>query len=222
VPLNLGTDGFQFWRQNGFEGWPIFATPLSVSPAQRTGNKYQLLLAVNPGPRQPVDLESFLHPIAGELNELAKGIPGLLVDNSATPQVLRAGVLNFTTDQPGCDKLYIAKGVKSYAYNGLREFEGVYSAASGHIYYPPKDPTPGRANKTLFSLHNCTAPRRTSETLRHKRRPSKTHAQAAVLFRTRQGWYKRAVSRVIPYFLLPVPTCARPIRTSRTCGTWVP
>jgi len=98
VSLNLGTDGFQFLRQNGFEGWPIFATPLSVSPTQRTGNKYQLLLAVTPGPRQPVDLESFLHPIAGELNELAKKIPGLLVDNSATPQVLRAGVLNFTTD----------------------------------------------------------------------------------------------------------------------------
>jgi len=66
VPLNWDTDGFQFWRANGYEGWPIFFTPLSVRPDQRTRAKYQLLLAVTPGPRQPVDLESFLHPIAEE------------------------------------------------------------------------------------------------------------------------------------------------------------
>jgi len=162
VPLNFGTDGFQFWRQNGFEGWPIVVTPLSISPDQRTHNKRQLLLAVTPGPRQPVDLESFFHPIAQELNRPAKGVPGLIVANSATPQVLRAGVLNFTTDQPGGDKLMNAKGVNSYVYNRLRIFEGVYDAASSHVYYPPRAPTPGRANKKLFAVHNCTVPRRTA------------------------------------------------------------
>jgi len=75
--LNCGTDGFQFWRQNGFEGWPIVMTPLSRRQDQRTRNKYQLLMAVTPGPKQPVDLESFLRPIPEELNELAKGVPGL-------------------------------------------------------------------------------------------------------------------------------------------------
>jgi len=56
VPVNLGTDGLQFWRQNGFEGWPMVATPLSLSPKQRSDNKYQLILAVTPEPKQPVDL----------------------------------------------------------------------------------------------------------------------------------------------------------------------
>jgi len=162
VPLNFGTDGFHFWRQNGFEGWPIVVTPLSMSPDQRTHNSHQLLLAVPPGLRQPVDLESFLHPIAEELNRLAKGVPGLIVSNSATPQVLRAGVLNFTTDQPCGDKLMNAKGVNSYVYNRLRIFEGIFDAASSHVYYPPRDPTPGSANKKLFSVHNCTVPRRTA------------------------------------------------------------
>jgi len=32
VMLNLGTDGFQFFRKNGFEGWSVTATPLSMSP----------------------------------------------------------------------------------------------------------------------------------------------------------------------------------------------
>jgi len=56
VPVNLGTDGLQFLRQNGFEGWPMVATPLSPSPKQRSDNKYQLILAVTPEPKQPVDL----------------------------------------------------------------------------------------------------------------------------------------------------------------------
>ena len=165
VPVNLGSDGLQFWRQNGFEDWPIVATPLGLSPKQRSDNKYQLLLAVTLGPKQPVDLESFLHPIFEELNQLARGIPGLKVPNLPTTQVLRAGVLNFTTDQPGGDKLTRFRGVNSLVYNRLREFEGVYMAASNHVYYPPHDPTPGRANKQLFSVYTLATPRRTAASI---------------------------------------------------------
>jgi len=114
VPMNLGTDGFLFWRQNGLEGSPITINTLSLSPDERTRNKYQLLVAVTPGPKQPVDLESFLHPIIDQLNELAKSIPGLRVARLTSPQVVRAGVLNFMTDQPGGDKLYNAKNMNSY------------------------------------------------------------------------------------------------------------
>ena len=32
VMISLGNDGFQFFRKNGFEGWPVTATPLSMSP----------------------------------------------------------------------------------------------------------------------------------------------------------------------------------------------
>jgi len=147
--LNCGTDGFQFWRQNGFEGWPSVMTPLSMSPDQRTRNKYQLLMAVTPGPKQPVNLESFPHPIAEELNELAKGVPGLIVPGSTTPQVLTAAVLNFTTDQPGGDKLAQFKGINSDIYNRLRLFKGVYFSAGNH---PLRDPASGN---TLFEIDDC-------------------------------------------------------------------
>jgi len=161
VPINCGTDGFQFFRQNGFEGWPVTATPLSLSPDQRMRTKYQLLLVVTPGPRQPVDLESFLHPIAAELNELAKGVPGLIIANSPNPVVLRAGVLNFTTDQPGGDKLCRLSGVSSYIYNRFRLFQGIYAPASSHVYFPPKD----LSGKSLFKVHDCIAPRRTATSI---------------------------------------------------------
>jgi len=152
VMLNCGTDGFQILGQNGFEGWTIVMTLLSMSPDQRTRNKYQLLMAVTPGPKRPVDLESFLHQTAEELNELANGIPGLMVAGSTTPQVLTSAVLNFSTNQPGGDKLTQYKGINSYIYNRLRLFKGVYFSARNHVYYPPKDPASGN---TLFEIEDC-------------------------------------------------------------------
>ena len=61
VPVSFETDGFQVFR-NGFEGLPVTAKLLSLSPDQRTRTKYQLLLVVTPGPTQPVDLELFVTP----------------------------------------------------------------------------------------------------------------------------------------------------------------
>jgi len=162
VMLNCSTDGFQFFRQKGFEGWPITATPPCLMPDERNRNKYQLLLVVTPGPKQPFDLESFWHPIAKELDELGKGVPGSVISDSATPEVLRAGVLNFTTDQPGGDKITNFKGTSSYVLNRLRDFKGVYVPARNHIYYPPKDPTSG---STLFKVDNCTDQRRAAATI---------------------------------------------------------
>jgi len=69
-----------------------------MSPKERAQNKYQMRLGVNRGPRQPVNLESLLHPIAEDLNDLAKSVFGLFVATFARPVVFRAGVLNFTTD----------------------------------------------------------------------------------------------------------------------------
>jgi len=75
---------------------------------------------------------------------------------------LKTGVLNFTSDQPGGDKITKFKGTSSYVYSRFREFVGIYFAASCHILFPPNDTTPGRANQKLFSVHNHTVPRRTA------------------------------------------------------------
>jgi len=158
VPANCGIDGFQFFRQNGFEGWPVTVTPLSPSPDERTRTKYPLLLVVTPGPRQPADLESLLHPIAAELSELAKGFPGLIVANLPFPVVFRAGVLNITSDQPGGDQLCQLTGVSSYIYNRFRLFYGIYAPASSHVFFPPKD----LSGKSLLKVLDYIAPRRTA------------------------------------------------------------
>jgi len=128
-----------------------------MRPQDRTRIKYQLLLVVTPGPRLPVNVESVLHPISEELDVLTKNVPGRKVPNSATPVLLRAGVLNCTTDQPGGGKLVRFTGVSSYVYSRLRSVKGVYVPASSHVYFPPKDPA---SRETLFQVQDCTAPLR--------------------------------------------------------------
>jgi len=81
-------------------------------------------------------MESFLNPIAEELNELAKDVPGLIIPSSKTPGTLREEVLNLTIDQPKGGKLFQSTGVSSFVYNRLRLFERVYVPASSY-FLPP-------------------------------------------------------------------------------------
>jgi len=71
---------------------------------------WQLVLGSTPGPGQPADLESFLHPIAEELSNLAGGVSGVTVAAFSEPEVVRAFVIQFTTDMPAGDKLINAIG----------------------------------------------------------------------------------------------------------------
>jgi len=119
VALKCGTNGFQLLWQNGYEGWPITALRLCWSPDQRNRNNYQSQLIVTPGPKQPFDLESFWHLIAEELAELGNDVRGLVIPDSATPVVLSAGVLDFTTDQPGGHKKFRINGTSSFVLIGF-------------------------------------------------------------------------------------------------------
>jgi len=79
VALSISTDGFQAWKQRGFEGWTIVATIFNVDPSGRVQVVSQLILGITPGPGQPADVESFFHPIAEELNTLATRVSGVTV-----------------------------------------------------------------------------------------------------------------------------------------------
>jgi len=76
----------------------------------RTRNICQIVLAITPGPRQPVDLDSFLHPLVAELSVLAKGIPGVRLFGSPNPVTMRANVVQITGDMSAVDKLLNTTG----------------------------------------------------------------------------------------------------------------
>jgi len=62
IALGISTDGFQAWRQRGFEGWRTILTILNVDPSSRVQVVSQLILGITPEPGQPADLESFFTP----------------------------------------------------------------------------------------------------------------------------------------------------------------
>jgi len=125
MALGISMDGFEVWRQRGCQGCPFVATVLSVHPGERVKNVAQIIPAVTPGPRQPVDVESFLHPVAKELDEMAKVIDGIKVAGRDGTSTLHVHVLQFTADMPGGDKLLNAKVHNGQCPGRFREFCGV-------------------------------------------------------------------------------------------------
>lgn len=160
VALSLSTDGFEVWRQQGFQGWPIVVSILNLDANCRTRVVNQLLVGVTPGPKQPADLESFLHPLAEELNTLAIGVPGIKVAGRPGEHTLRGYLLHVSSDMPGGDKIMNATGHNGHQPNRFRAFSGVYYRS--HTYYPPVDP---RSGAILFAVDSCPAPRRTAASI---------------------------------------------------------
>lgn len=125
VALSISTDGFQDWKQRGFGGWPIIATIINLDQRSRVRIVSQVILGTAPGPGQPADSESFLHPIAKELDALAAGVSGVTVAGYPEPQVVSALVVQFTTDMPAGGKLLNAVGHNGERPGRFTDFAGV-------------------------------------------------------------------------------------------------
>lgn len=126
VAVSISTDGFQAWKQRGFEDWPMIATVLNVHPSSRVQVVSQLVLGITPGPCQPADLKSLLHPVAEELNALAAGVGGVTLAGFQEPQVVHVYAINFTTDMPAGDKLLNVVSVNGERPGRFRDFAGVW------------------------------------------------------------------------------------------------
>jgi len=160
IPLSLSTDGFQAWRHRGFECWPIIATNLSVDPSTRVHIVSRLVFRVTPGPREPVDVESLLHPIADELNTLAAGVRDVTVAGCTEPQVLHAVIIQFTTDMPAGDELINAIGGNGENPRRFRLFSGVWQQTRYDFPpYAPDDQPPSKRH--CFDVMGRSTPRRT-------------------------------------------------------------
>ena len=124
----------------------------------------QLIIGITLGPGQPSDLESFLLPIAQELNALAAGVAGVTVAGFEEPQVVRAFVIQFKTDMPAGDKLVNAIGGNGENPGRFRIFCSVRHKR--RYYYPPHDPDDPHLSKSRrFDVMGNTTPRRTAASI---------------------------------------------------------
>jgi len=158
--ISLSTDGFEAWRQQGFSAWPVIAMILSLAADRRARNISQLILCVTPGPKQPVLLESFLHHIVVELNQLACGISGVRIAGTEGEHTIRAFLLQVTGDMPAIDKIINAKGHNGRTPDRCRKFQGA-QFDNNMYYFPPRHPN---TKATLFNIRGNQA-RRTPTSL---------------------------------------------------------
>jgi len=159
VALSISTDGFQAWKQRGFEGWPIIATINDVDPSARVQVVSQLILGITTGRSQPADFESFLNSIAEALDVLAAGVSGVNVTGFPKSQGVRAFDVRFTTDMTAGDKLPKAIGGNGEYPGRFRLFCGVW--LNRRYYYPPYAPDDLPPSKRRrFDVGGNTTPRR--------------------------------------------------------------
>lgn len=74
VAFGLSTDGFAPFRRRKKTAWPLILFNYNLSPEIRFHIEYILSLGVIPGPKKPVDCDSFLWPAVQEFLRLAVGV----------------------------------------------------------------------------------------------------------------------------------------------------
>lgn len=131
--LFLTTDGVQPFKSSTYSYWPVILMIANLEPSQRFKRKNFLPIMVIPGPKNPVDLTSFLEPLLEELKLLGAGISVKLWDGST--RTVRVHLLLCMGDIPAITKL--AKLLGHNAIFGCRFclVEGIHL---GGTYFPDK------------------------------------------------------------------------------------
>lgn len=122
VALGIMTDGFQiFKRQRGGTQscWPVLAVNFNLPPIIRTHLSNIIPLAIIPGPKAPIDFNSYLRPFIDEAKQLAStGVQATDAINDR-PFVLRVYPISCHGDMPAIKHCMCFKG-----HNGIRPCRG--------------------------------------------------------------------------------------------------
>jgi hypothetical protein len=70
VALTGSVDGYQIFRQKTDDCWVVLMINANLCPEKRVKKDNLLVTAIIPGPKEPKNFNSFMHPIVCELKEL--------------------------------------------------------------------------------------------------------------------------------------------------------
>jgi hypothetical protein len=134
VALHMSLDGVQITNMKHHEVTPIIFINLNLPPEERYQVKNILAGLLIPGPKKPMDLDTFLQPLVDELLELDKGVPAFDGYTGAR-FLLRAWVTMVTGDGPA---LSDAIGMKRPG-NALRPCRTckIKAKRGQRVYYVP-------------------------------------------------------------------------------------
>lgn len=74
IALGLATDGFGPFKHRKSTAWPLILFNYNLGPEVRIHHESNIPVGVVPGPKKPVDIDSFLWPLVCELNQLQLGV----------------------------------------------------------------------------------------------------------------------------------------------------
>ena len=109
VALGLSTDGFAPFKRRVSTAWPIIILNYNLPPDIRFHLANILALGIIPGPKKPVDYDSFLWPFLQELFRLAVGVRAFDIITSQV-FLLRAYLIVVFGDMPAMALLMRMKG----------------------------------------------------------------------------------------------------------------
>ncbi|KAE8179372.1 hypothetical protein CF336_g9662, partial [Tilletia laevis] len=110
----LSVDGAQMVERKESNGWIILLTCLNTNVKTRFRRNETFVASVIPGPKNPVDVDSFLRPIVQEFARAARG--HWLWDGKERDWFLWKAYLVFAAaDQPGSQKISHMTGASGYS-----------------------------------------------------------------------------------------------------------
>lgn len=136
----LTTNGLLLFQIGSAEIWPIFLINLNLPPLERVKEDNIITVGFVPGPKSPVDLESFLRPLVDELGILMDGYKDVYNGHMKTTFTLRGNVVLVSGDMPAMSKLMAMKGTNAYAYCRYCKIRGIHCKRRRHVYCPLKPP----------------------------------------------------------------------------------
>jgi hypothetical protein len=135
IALGLSTDGFGPFKHRNKTAWPLILFNYNLSPEERFRKKHIIPLGTIPGPKKPLDLDSFLWPVVQELLQLKIGV--LAFDaHLQTTFTLHAYLIVVFGDIPAVSMIMRMKGHNAIAPCRMCEIQGIRKPGTNTHYVP--------------------------------------------------------------------------------------
>jgi hypothetical protein len=136
VALGLSTDGFAPFKHRTTTCWPLILFNYNLPPEVRFHINNIISLGVVPGPKKPIDMDSFLWPLVEEMLQLAAGITAF--DSlSRSAFVLRAYIILVFGDIPAVSLLMRMKGHNGLVPCRFCKIQGIKAPGRATTHYVP-------------------------------------------------------------------------------------
>ena len=135
IALGLSTDGFGPFKHRNKAAWPLILFNYNISPEERFRKKHIISLGSIPGPKKPLDLDSFLWPVVQELLQLEIGVLAFdaLLQTTFT---LHAYLVVVFGDIPAVSMVMRMKGHNAIAPCRMCEIRGIRKPGTNTHYVP--------------------------------------------------------------------------------------